>query len=147
MTRERRFNCPTPYSESRCAGGADRCPHLSSVTQTSGGKFTLPFVDVQASFYASNFMDGFKTNQQVPPTFCAMQYRWRIPILIWFHDYGMFVREGIELPEFGSGKDMLSGGELISIRDCILQLANSKIFADNHRDSHNICLCGDEVFI
>jgi hypothetical protein len=47
------------------------------------------------------------------------------PIIDMVKDYGMFVCEAIELPAFGTGMEILTGGELISFADIILQLAES----------------------
>jgi uncharacterized protein YbjT (DUF2867 family) len=119
---------------------------LESVTEISNGKFTLavhfdskaavtefarksgiPFVNVQAGFYASNFTGAFKFTKQPDGSYAIT-----VPFspdavlpVIDMQDYGIFVREAIESPEFGPGTEILTCGELISVRDCVSQLAES----------------------
>jgi hypothetical protein len=118
---------------------------LDSITETSGGKFTLvephdskaavteharrsgvSFVDVQAGFYASNFTAGLKPRKQTDGSYVLsvpFSPSTVFPVIDAAHDYGIFVREAIESPAFGAGTEILSCGELISVSDCMSQLA------------------------
>jgi hypothetical protein len=49
-----------------------------------------------------------------------------LPVIDTAHDYGLFVREAIESPEFGPGSEILTSGEVISIGDMVSQLAESE---------------------
>ena len=120
---------------------------LEDVSKLSGGKFTMadpfdskaavteyarksgvPFVHVQAGFYTSNFTAGFfKPVKQANGSYIlSTPYPDTVyPIIDAEHDYGIFVREAIESPAFGAGTEILTCGELISIRDCMSQLAQS----------------------
>lgn len=118
---------------------------LDSITELSGGKYTMadhfdskaavttyarksgvPFANVQAGFYASNFTGGFKPTKQADGSYvltlpCSPNVVY--PVIDMVEDYGLFVREAIESPAFGPGSEVLSCGEFISIHDCISQLA------------------------
>jgi hypothetical protein len=48
-----------------------------------------------------------------------------LPIVDMVNDYGLFVREAIESPAFGPGSEILTHGELITLGDCVSQLAES----------------------
>jgi uncharacterized protein YbjT (DUF2867 family) len=116
---------------------------LDSVTDSSGGKIThfdskatvteyarksgVPFVVVQAGFYASNFLSTFKPRKQADGSYAvAVPFRpdTVLPVID-MEDYGLFVREAIESPAFGAGTEVLSCGELISMNDCVSKLVQS----------------------
>jgi len=123
---------------------------LESPSKASGGKYTkvnhfeskaavtdyarksgVPFVNVQAGGYASNFTTFFKFEKQIDGSYVlALPYSQSIiiPIIDMVEDYGMFVREAIESPAFGAGTEILTCGELISFADIISQLAESARF-------------------
>jgi len=118
---------------------------LESVIELSGGKYTLvhpfeskaavtkygrnsgvPFVNVQAGYYASNLTGFAKPSKQADGSYvltvpCSPSTV--LPVIDMVQDYGIFVREAIESPAFGAGSEILTCGELISIRDCMSQLA------------------------
>jgi hypothetical protein len=119
---------------------------LEDITKLSGGKYTMmypfdskaavtefarqsgvPFVNVQAGFYASNFTTMFKPRKQADGSYIlTIPYPDTVyPIIDAEHDYGIFVREAIESPAFGAGTEILTCGEFISIRGCMSQLAES----------------------
>jgi uncharacterized protein YbjT (DUF2867 family) len=125
---------------------------LMSVNEASGGKYSrvdhfdgkaavtaygrqsgVPFVDVQAGLYASNF-----TNALVPRKAADGSYELAlpfgpetvIPVIDMESDYGMFVRQAIESPAVGPGSEILTCGELISLGDMFKQLSESLLKAD-----------------
>lgn len=106
------------------ATGVDRIvwSGLAPVTKISGGKFThvyhfdgkaivtdygrqsgVPFVNVQAGFYASNFLGPSNITKQADGTF-ALEWAIRptmvLPVIDIEADYGLFVRQVLELPVF-----------------------------------------------
>ncbi|KAJ7482197.1 NAD(P)-binding protein [Mycena galericulata] len=119
---------------------------LSSVSKISAGKYVhvihfdgkaevaeygrqsgVPFVDVQAGFYASNFRDSpmiigkqddgsFALEWPVEPTTV-------VPIIDAAHDYGLYVRQVLELPVFPDGSEVLTSGENIMAKDIAQQLS------------------------
>jgi len=134
---------------------------LNSVTKTSGGRFTLvdhfnskaavteharnsglPFVHVQAGFYASNFKGGFEPRKQPDGSYIlAVPCRpsAAFPAIDVVQDYDIFVREAIESPAFGADTEILSCRELIPIRDSISQLAESKpACCASHREENHL---------
>jgi uncharacterized protein YbjT (DUF2867 family) len=120
---------------------------IESVTKISGGKYTLadhfdskaevtefarnsgvPFVNVEAGFYANNFALGFKPVKQADGSYVVTVPFNRdapVPVIDAVHDFGLFVREAIESPAFGAGTEIFTYGELISFNDAISQLAES----------------------
>ncbi|KAJ7172905.1 NAD(P)-binding protein [Mycena crocata] len=116
---------------------------LNSIAKLSGGRYThvyhfdgkaavteyarqsgVPFVDVQAGFYGSNFLtmvakqsDGtFTIEWAVKPTTV-------MPIIDVEHDYGLFVRRVLELPVFPDGTAVYTSSEDISVEDIASQLS------------------------
>ncbi|KAJ7667245.1 hypothetical protein B0H17DRAFT_1171220 [Mycena rosella] len=115
---------------------------LTSVSKASAGKYThvipfdgkaeiaeygrqsgVPFVDVQAGFYASNFLDSpmmlakqddgsFTIELPTKPTTV-------VPIIDTAQDYGLYVRQVLELPVFPDGS------ENISVEDIALQFSQT----------------------
>ncbi|KAF7326373.1 NmrA domain-containing protein [Mycena venus] len=124
---------------------------LPAVSKHSGGKYThvihfdgkavvteyarqsgLPFVDVQAGYYASNLLipsgklgsalvkqtDGsFAMRLPVKPTTS-------LPVLDAGHDYGLYVRRALEAPTFPDGSEVRTG-EYITLEDMALQLSQA----------------------
>ncbi|KAJ7212822.1 hypothetical protein B0H12DRAFT_1275867, partial [Mycena haematopus] len=117
---------------------------LPSITKLSGGKFThvwhfdgkavvtsygrqsgVPFVDVQAGAYATNFFappyaptkqdDGsFELTLPSDPTTV-------IPFIDTVRDYGTFVRYVLEQDVFPDGAEFVAYGEHITVQDLVLQ--------------------------
>ncbi|KAJ7339730.1 NAD(P)-binding protein, partial [Mycena albidolilacea] len=130
------------------AGGVSRIvwSGLPSVNKFSGGKYLnvyhfegkavvteygrqsgVPFVDLQAGFYGTNFLtypamlvkqaDGsFAIPWPVKPTA-------RVPFIDAVHDYGLFARHILELPVFPDGSEILAHSEKITITDVAQQLS------------------------
>ncbi|KAJ7442168.1 NAD(P)-binding protein [Mycena galericulata] len=111
---------------------------LTSVSKTSGGKYVhvvhydgkaavaeygrqsgVPFVDVQAGFYASNFRDSARA---MPMELTAV-----IPVLDVAHDYGLYVRRVLELSVFPDGSEVLTSGDNIAAKDIAQQLAEGEL--------------------
>ncbi|KAJ7157877.1 NAD(P)-binding protein [Mycena crocata] len=119
---------------------------LAPVTKISGGKYThvyhfdgkaavteygrqsgVPFVNVQAGLYASNFL-GPSSNitKQADGTF-ALEWAIRpttvLPVIDIDDDYGLFVRQILELPVFPDGTEVYTASEDISVEDITRQLS------------------------
>ncbi|KAJ6462698.1 NAD(P)-binding protein [Mycena vulgaris] len=121
---------------------------LISVTKASAGKYInvyhfdgkaaiaeygrqsgVPFVDVQAGFYASNLLkiptmlakqgDGsYAMEMPVKPTTV-------VPLIDTEEDYGLYVRQVFELPVFPDGSEVFTSGENITVQDLALQLSQA----------------------
>ncbi|KAF7335659.1 NmrA domain-containing protein [Mycena venus] len=87
----------------------------------------VPFVELQAGFYGTNFVtlpmllakqaDGqFAMPWPVKPTT-------KLPFIDIDRDYGLWARHLLELPVFPDGSSFISHGEYISIQDMAQQLA------------------------
>ncbi|KAJ7241473.1 NAD(P)-binding protein [Mycena rebaudengoi] len=120
---------------------------LESVIKVSNGKYSnvhffngkgeiteygrnsgIPFINVQSGWYASNFykLDAMKPKRLADGTYklsLPVGPNTILPVIDTAHDYGLFVREAIESPEFGPGSEILTSGEVISIGDMVSQLA------------------------
>lgn len=156
---------------------------LESISKVSGGKYTLadhfeskaaiteyarqsgvPLAVVQAGSYASNFTGLSAPRKQADGSFvvavpCGSSTV--LPVIDMVQDYGIFVREAIESPAFGPGSEILTHGELITVGDCMSQLAESALksgtftwryrfladtpfpggffFFDSHREENQLC--------
>ncbi|KAJ7080561.1 NAD(P)-binding protein [Mycena crocata] len=152
------------------AGGVSRIvwSGLPSITTLSGGQYVhvyhfdgkavvteygrkcgVPFVDVQAGFYGTNFLhnpsmlakqnDGsFAIPMPLKPTTV-------VPFINAGRDYGLFVRQVLEAPVFPNGSELTAYGENITIQEIALQFSqvtgknivfkqiSSEDFADNIR--------------
>ncbi|KAJ7485688.1 NAD(P)-binding protein [Mycena latifolia] len=132
------------------AAGASRVvwSGLASVSKISGQKFVhgyhfdskaavtdygrqtgVPFVDVQAGFYASNILEHNKMmlTKQDDGTF-TLEWPTRpttvVPLIDVPRDYGLYVRHVLELPVFPVGAEVLTG-QNITIQDLTLQLSQA----------------------
>ncbi|KAJ6602558.1 NAD(P)-binding protein [Mycena vulgaris] len=88
----------------------------------------IPFINVQAGWYASNFakVNGMKPKRMSDGTYVLalpVGPQTLLPVIDTPNDYGLFVREAIESPEFGAGSEVLTSGENITVGDMISQLA------------------------
>ncbi|KAJ6471137.1 NAD(P)-binding protein [Mycena vitilis] len=139
---------------------------LPSISKASGGKYVhvyhfdakaavteygyqcgVPFVDVQAGFYGTNFLtmplmlkkqeDGsFTVPFPSKPTTLA-------PFIDAAADYGLFVRHALELPVFPAGSRIVAYGEKISFSDMAQQLGKAtgkkivfeEISAEQHKQN------------
>ncbi|KAJ6566934.1 hypothetical protein B0H19DRAFT_1138912 [Mycena capillaripes] len=132
------------------AGGVSRIvwSGLPSITRLSRGKYVnvyhfdgkaivtdygrksgVPFVDVQAGFYGTNFItnpimfakqdDGsFAIPLPVKPTTIT-------PFIDAERDYGLFVRHVLEFPVFPNGSEILAYSERITIEEMAQQFAQA----------------------
>jgi len=154
---------------------------LESISKVSGGKYTLadhfeskaaiteyarqsgvPLAVVQAGSYASNFTGLLVPRKQADGSFVvAVPFGSStvLPVIDMVQDYGIFVREAIESPAFGPGSEILTYGELITVGDCVSQLAESalksgtftwlyrfladtpfpRVFFYSHREENQLC--------
>ncbi|KAJ7180914.1 NAD(P)-binding protein [Mycena filopes] len=119
---------------------------LVPVTKMSGGKYTrvahfdgkavitdygrasgVPFVDVQAGIFATNFVGpASNLNKQSDGSY-AIEWGIRpetvLPIINIEHDYGRFVRRAIEAPVFPDGSEVLTSSEDITMVDLTRQIS------------------------
>jgi hypothetical protein len=117
---------------------------LPSISEISGGKFPhvwhfdgkavvteygrqagVPFVDVQAGAYGTNFFNlPFAPEKQSDGSF-ALQLpvnpTTAIPFIDTTLDYGIFVRYVLELPVFPDGGELAAYAENISVKDLTRQ--------------------------
>ncbi|KAJ6530700.1 NAD(P)-binding protein [Mycena capillaripes] len=132
------------------AGAASRIvwSGLPSVTKMSGGKYVhvyefdgkaavteygrqsgVPFVDVQAGFYGTNFVtDPFMIAKQDDGSFTIplpVKPTTITPFLDAERDYGLFVRHVLELPVFPDGSEIFAYSENITIEEMAQQLAQA----------------------
>lgn len=143
---------------------------LNSVTEDSGGKYThvyqfdgkaaitkyaqssgLPMVVVQAGFYSSNLLVSVKPEAQPDGSYILA-----LPVpdttvwpVIWMEkDYGLFVRAAMESPEIKLGSELLSSGEMISIRDVLSQMSEGLYFHQSQRfsDTHGFSIVTGKTF-
>ncbi|KAJ6542804.1 NAD(P)-binding protein [Mycena capillaripes] len=119
---------------------------LVSATKLSGGKRThvyhfdskaivteygrasgIPFVDVQAGFYAVNFLNNSALLQKQSDGTYAIAWAVRptavVPIIDIEHDYGLYVRRVLEQPVFPDGEDVYTTSEDITVVDLARQLS------------------------
>ncbi|KAJ7764314.1 NAD(P)-binding protein [Mycena metata] len=121
---------------------------LISVTKISGGKYThvyhfdgkaivteygrnsgVPFVDVQAGFYGSNFSNvGNGMPMIAKQTDGSYAIAWParpetvLPIID-MDDYGLYVRRVLEAPVFPDGSEVLTSSEDITLEALVRQLS------------------------
>lgn len=90
----------------------------------------IPFINVQSGWYATNFarLNGMKPKRVEDGTYVLalpVGPQTVLPVIDTASDYGLFVQEAIEFPEFGPGSEVLTSGEDITVGDMISQLAES----------------------
>ncbi|KAJ7471743.1 NAD(P)-binding protein [Mycena latifolia] len=93
-----------------------------------GRKSGIPFIDVQAGWYATNFakLNGMKPKRVADGSYVLalpIGPQTVLPVIDTANDYGLFVQEAIESPEFGAGSEVLTSGEDITVGAMISQLA------------------------
>ena len=94
-----------------------------------GRKSGVPFVDVQAGSYANNIESHFVPQKQADGSYevaLPIHRDITLPVIDMESDYGLFVREAIESPDFSAGSEILTCGELISMGEMLKQLAESQ---------------------
>jgi hypothetical protein len=106
----------------------------SKATVTAYGRQSgIPFVEVQAGAYATNFATSGAPLKQPDGSYelrLPAKSDIVLPIIDMKSDYGLFVREAIESPAFGAGSQVLACGELISMGDLVRQLSESLLMAN-----------------
>ncbi|KAJ7463909.1 NAD(P)-binding protein [Mycena galericulata] len=158
---------------------------LPSVTKLSGGKYThvchfdgkaavtaygrqagVPFADVQAGTYASNFLSPlFAPVKNADGSFVLtfpVKSSKLVPLIDTQHDYGLFVRHVFELPVFPDGGEFLAYGEAITVEQLAEQWSqgtgkkfapqpiSSEAFKEGLKSAGyppHIVLCISEVFL
>ncbi|KAF7369519.1 NmrA domain-containing protein [Mycena venus] len=136
------------------AGGISRIvwSGLPSANKLSGGKYLnvyhfegkaivteygrqsgVPFVDLQAGFYGTNFLTGLTMLvKQADGSFAIpwpVKPTAKVPFIDAVHDYGLFVRHVLELPVFPDGSEISAHSEKITIDAMAEQL--SKVTGQN----------------
>ncbi|KAJ7160882.1 NAD(P)-binding protein [Mycena filopes] len=87
----------------------------------------IPLVIVPAGWYAINHV---RSNAYIPKKQADGSYvlglpvrpECVLPVIDTAHDYGLYVRAGIESPAFGAGTEVLASGEDISVQEMAAQL-------------------------
>ncbi|KAJ7448438.1 NAD(P)-binding protein [Mycena galericulata] len=98
-----------------------------SVVTEYGRQSGVPFVNVQAGFYARNFL-GNPTilSKQPDGTFAiawAVKPTMVLPVIDATNDYGLFVRRVLESPVFPDGSDIYTASEDITMEEMARQLS------------------------
>ncbi|KAJ7657810.1 NAD(P)-binding protein [Mycena polygramma] len=88
----------------------------------------VPFANVQAGFYASNFLGtGSSTLRKESDGTYAIAWATRptmlLPLIDIEHDYGLFVRRVLELPVFPNGAEVYTSSEDITVEEIARQLS------------------------
>ncbi|KAJ7889926.1 NAD(P)-binding protein [Mycena olivaceomarginata] len=120
---------------------------LESVSEVSKGKYIhvdhfdgkgeitayarasgIPLLIVQAGWYMTNFLffDAMAATKEADGSYTLglpVSADTVVPVLDTLHDYGLFVREGIESPAFGPGTEVLASSEDLTLRELTAQLA------------------------
>ncbi|KAJ7657202.1 NAD(P)-binding protein [Mycena polygramma] len=115
---------------SKLSGG--RHPHvyhfdgkaeISDYGRASG----VPFVDVQAGFYANNFVTNPALFQKESDGTYTIAWATRptmvLPVIDTESDYGLYVRQVLELPVFPDGAEVFTTGEDITVEEMARQLS------------------------
>ncbi|KAJ6518277.1 NAD(P)-binding protein [Mycena vitilis] len=103
--------------------------HFDSKAEVStyGRASGVPFVDVQAGFYAKNFVKNPAHIRKEPDGTYAIAWAVRptmvLPIIDTESDYGLFVRQVLELPVFPDGAEIYAASEDITVEDMARQLS------------------------
>ncbi|KAJ6490213.1 NAD(P)-binding protein [Mycena vitilis] len=88
----------------------------------------VPFANVQAGFYASNFLGTGRSmiRKETDGTYAiawATRPTMLLPLINIEHDYGLFVRRVLELPVFPDGAEVYTSSEDITIEEIARQLS------------------------
>ncbi|KAJ7154130.1 NAD(P)-binding protein [Mycena filopes] len=95
-----------------------------------GRASSVPFVDVHAGFYATNFHELKPALLTKQPQDGAYLMMWALspetvlPVID-MDDYGLFVRRVFEAPVFPDGTEVFTGGEDITVREMLRQLSEA----------------------
>ncbi|KAJ7686597.1 NAD(P)-binding protein [Mycena olivaceomarginata] len=122
---------------------------LESVSEVSKGKYIhvdhfdgkgeitayarasgIPLLIVQAGWYMTNFLffDAMAATKEADGSYTLglpVSADAVVPVLDTLHDYGLFVREGIESPAFGPGTEVLASSEDLTLGELTAQLAQT----------------------
>ncbi|KAF7979576.1 hypothetical protein HWV62_41866 [Athelia sp. TMB] len=110
------------------AGKYTRVAHFDSKAAVTRYARTtgVPLAVVQAWHYAANYTGGRAPAREADGRYVlrlAADADGRMPVVDVGADYGLFVRAAIERPELGAGCELLSCGEMISLREMMAQLS------------------------
>jgi hypothetical protein len=87
----------------------------------------IPFVDIQAGFYASNLVGYFPLLAKQPDgTYaltCAVKPTTVFPVIDMEKDYGLYVRRVLEMSVFPDGLELYTSGEDITAEEMARQLS------------------------
>ncbi|KAJ7642443.1 NAD(P)-binding protein [Mycena polygramma] len=118
-----------PFTSKVTGGKYVNVHHFDSKALVSeyGRTAGVPFVEVQAGFYATNFFTTPNFLMKQEDGSFAMVWPIKaetvIPVIDAVGDYGLFVREVLERPAFPDGGEILAYSERISLGDMAKQLA------------------------
>ncbi|KAJ7325573.1 NAD(P)-binding protein [Mycena albidolilacea] len=119
---------------------------LVPVNKISGGKYTkveafdgkalvteygrasgVPFVDVQAGFYATNLLGSLPLLAKQPDGTYALSFSLSpstiMPFIDMENDYGLYVRRVLEMPVFPDGTEVYTTSEDITVAEMARQLS------------------------
>jgi hypothetical protein len=101
-----------------------------AVVSEYGRASGVPFVDVQAGFYATNFLANPTMLGKQPDGTYAIAWAIRpttvLPIIDIEHDYGLYVQRALEQPVFPDGEEVYTTSEDITVEDMARQLSEGK---------------------
>ncbi|KAJ7778426.1 NAD(P)-binding protein [Mycena metata] len=104
-------------------GHVDHFDSKAEIT-TYARKSGVQLLIVQAGAYASNHLHSPQKEADGTYTLgLPVGPNTILPIIDAVHDYGLFVREGIECPKFGAGTEVLASAEDISVAEMLVQLS------------------------
>jgi hypothetical protein len=90
----------------------------------------IPLLIVHAGWYMTNHMlfNGFIPIKEPDGSYAlalSVGPDTVLHVIDALHDYGLFVREGIESPAFGPGQEVLAAAEGITVKEIAAQLSQS----------------------
>ncbi|KAJ6506764.1 NAD(P)-binding protein [Mycena sanguinolenta] len=101
----------------------DRKARVAEYGRASG----IPFVEVQAGFYATNLLGNFPLLAKEPDGTYVLAWPVRpstiMPVIDMDHDFGLYARRVLELPVFPDGSVVCTTGENITVAEMARQLS------------------------
>ncbi|KAJ7308523.1 NAD(P)-binding protein [Mycena albidolilacea] len=100
-----------------------------AVVSEYGRASGVPFVDVEAGLYATNFLANPSMLGKQPDGTYAIAWAIRpttvLPIIDIEHDYGLYVQRALEQPVFPDGEEVYTTSEDITVEDMARQLSEA----------------------
>ncbi|KAF7341889.1 NmrA domain-containing protein [Mycena sanguinolenta] len=111
------------------AGKYSRVAHFDrkALVAEYGRASGIPFVEVQAGFYATNLLGNFPLLAKEPDGTYALAWPVRpstvMPVIDMEHDFGLYIRRVLEVPVFPDGSVVCTTGEDITVPEMARQLS------------------------